>query len=464
VFEDSFGELWLGTSNGLSRLDRSRKIFKNYSPADGLPGLDFTGYSACYRGKSGEMFFGGFAGAASFRPENVQDVTYAPPVALTGFQLSGVPVAIGGPDSPLSRAIGYTSAMTLAHDQNNFSIEFTALSFRNPATNRYRYQLEGLEDSWHEVGSDRRFASYTTLPAGHYRFRVQGATSRGPWNEPGVTVAIEIQSPWWSTWWFKGLVALLVLAIIAGAYLLRIRQIAEQFNIRLDERVNERTRIARELHDSLLQSFQGLIYRLQAVVALLPDRAPEAVTLLETTLDRGDHAIEEARAAVQNLRSKTPTATDLADSLAALGEELTSGDAQSPSFRFVIEGKVRPVAALVRDDVYLIAREALRNAVQHSRARNIEVELHYKDSAFILRIRDDGVGVDAKVIRAGTRAGHWGLQGMRERAESFGAQLEVWSEHSAGTEVELSIPARIAYGRAITHRSFFRIHAFWRRS
>src|SRR5262249_55137555 len=158
--------------------------------------------------------------------------------------------------------------------------EFAALSFRSPATNRYRYQLEGLENRWHEVASDRRFASYTTLPAGHFQFRVQGATSRGPWGEPGVAVDIQILPAWWETGWFRGLVALLVPGLIFAAYLLRVRHIAQQFSARLAERVNERTRIARELHDSLLQGFQGLIYRLQAARALLPDRAPEAVVHL----------------------------------------------------------------------------------------------------------------------------------------------------------------------------------------
>jgi signal transduction histidine kinase len=409
------------------------------------------------------MFFGGFAGAVAFRPENVRDLDHAPPMTFTRFQLSGTPVE-PGPGSPLSRALDYTQAVTLLHHQNSFSIEFTTLSFRSPSTNRYRYRLEGLEDKWQEVGSDRRFASYTTLPPGHYRFRVQGATSRGPWGEPGLEVAIEIRPPWWETWWFRGLLVLVVLAVIIVAYMLRIRQIAQQFSIRLDERVNERTRIARELHDSLLQSFQGLIYRMQAVRALLPDRAPEAAVLLETALDGGDRAIAEGRAAVHDLRSNTQVASDLADSLTALGEELTADGLRPLSFRVVVEGKARPVAPLIRDDVYRIAREALRNAAQHSQARHIEAELHYGERAFILRIRDDGVGVDAKVARDGRRAGHWGLQGMRERAEAFGAHLDVWSEHGAGTEVELSVPARVAYERALTRRWWLRVHTLGRRS
>jgi signal transduction histidine kinase len=197
------------------------------------------------------------------------------------------------------------------------------------------------------------------------------------------------------------------------------------------------------------------MFRMQAVRALLPHRAPEAVAVLETALEGGDHAIAEGRAAVHDLRSNAPVASDLADSLTALGQELTAGGPHLPSFRVVVEGKARAVAPLVRDDVYRIAREALRNSVHHAQARQIEVGLHYAESAFILRIRDDGIGIDTNIVRAGHRAGHWGLQGMRERAESFGATLDVWSERDAGTEIELSVPARLAYSTAIKRTSLF---------
>lgn len=463
ALEDRQGEMWVGTSAGLSRLDRARNTFKNYSPADGLPGPDFTGWSACFRSASGEMFFGGFAGAVAFRPENVTDSNYVPPVALTGFQLFGVSVPLG-PNAPLTRAIDYTDAITLSRSQDSLSIEFATLGFRSPATNRYRYQLEGLDNGWHEVGSDRRVASYTTLPPGHYHFRVQGGTSRGPWGEPGVSVAIQIQPAWWEAWWFRALLVLLVTVAIIGAYLLRVRQIRRQFSIRLDERVNERTRIARELHDSLLQGFQGLIYLLEVIRGLLPHRAPEAAARLETVLERGERALAEGRAAVHDLRSSGPAASDLPESLAVLGQQLTAGEASSVSFRVVIGGTVRSVVPLIRDDVYHIAREALRNAAQHAAARHVETELHYGDDAFRLLIRDDGIGIDADVLNEGQRAGHWGLQGMRERAKGLGGHLTVWSQRNLGTEVELSIAAVIAYDRASAHPSLFRVPVFRRRS
>lgn len=447
ILEDPRGDLWMGTSEGLSRLDARRKTFKHYSQADGLPGLDLTGWGACFRSASGEMFFGGFAGAVAFRPENVTDSNYTPPIVLTAFQLSGAPVALGR-GSPLKRAIGYTNQLTLSHSEGSFSFEFSALGFRSPMTNRYRYKLEGLDQNWHEVGSHQRLASYTTLPAGGYKFRVQGATSNGPWSEPGVTLSITIKPPWWETWWFKAVVAAFVLFSVLVAYLFRVRQIARQFEIRLEERVSERTRIARDLHDSLLQGLQGLMFRLQAVRNLLPDRAADAALALETALDRGDQAITEGREAVQDLRASTPAGSDLAESLMALGEESgLRGADRVPSYRVLVEGRPRAIAALVRDEVYRIAREALRNACRHAQARQIEAEIAYGDAALCLRIRDDGVGIDPKVLDQGQRTGHWGLQGMRERAEAFGARLDIWSEHGAGTEIELAVPASIAYGR-----------------
>ena len=335
--------------------------------------------------------------------------------------------------------------MTLPHDQNSISFQFSALSYSSPSTNRYRYKLEGLDTGWQEVGSDRRYASYTILPPGNYEFRVQGATLRGPWSEPGKRMRITILPPWWATGWFRALVALVVMLALWSAYFRHMRRLAEQFEIRLTERVRERTRIARELHDSLLQGFQGLMFRLQAVRDMLPGRPDEAVTALDKALERGDETITDAREAVHDLRSSSLVESDLEHLLKALGEEFESEP--HPAFTVVVEGKPRELAPLLRDEIYRVAREAFRNATRHAHARNIEAEIEYGETDFSLRIRDDGDGIDREVLARGKRAGHWGLQGMRERAEQIGGRLNVWSERKAGTEIELVIPAANAYGR-----------------
>jgi ligand-binding sensor domain-containing protein/signal transduction histidine kinase len=446
VLEDSTGTLWFGTSAGLSRLDAQRQSFRNYSETDGLPGPNFTGWRACFRNARDEMFFGGFSGAVTFRPENLVDVSYTPPVALTGFRLFGESVALGR-DSPLTRAIDYTDDLTLSHDEHSPSFEFSALSFRSPATNRYRYKLEGVDKNWQEVGSDRRYASYTTLPAGTYRFRVQAATNRGPWSEPGVTVRLRIQPAWWATWWFRTLFAAIALLTILSAYLLRVRALHRRFEALLKARESERVRIARDLHDTLLQGCQALLIRLQAARNLLPQRPADAARALDTAMNVGDRAMAESRAAVQELRAPAPVANDLAHSFTALGNELLlHRQAGVPKYSVLVEGRSQVIAPLVRDEIYQIGREAIRNSVAHAQAQRIEAELVFSESEFRLRVRDDGVGINGEILKH-ARPGHWGLKGMKERAESFGGRLKVWSQSGAGTEIELIVPARICYGR-----------------
>jgi PAS domain S-box-containing protein len=217
----------MSTNNGLSVFDASKQTFKSYSAADGLPGADLGGWSACFKSPTGEMFFGGFSGGVAFHPGKVVDSLYVPPVALTEFRLFDRPVTVGT-GSPLRKSIGYTSALKLSHDQNIFSLEFSALSYFNSATNRYRYKLDGLDHQWHEVGSSQRLVTYTTLPAGTFTFRAQGATSRGAWSEPGLELTIKILPPWWNRWWFRTLWAAACLALLWGLYRVRLQQLRRQ--------------------------------------------------------------------------------------------------------------------------------------------------------------------------------------------------------------------------------------------
>lgn len=241
--------------------------------------------------------------------------------------------------------------------------------------------------------------------------------------------------------------AFLTTAWVITAMVTRVRKLTEaQLTLRFEERLAERTRIARELHDTLLQSFQGLMLHFQAVDDMLPPG--QAKDALEKALDRADRAIVEGRDAIQNLRSSTTITNELAQALAALGEELgcaRNGGGTLPPLRISVEGTPRELHPILRDDVYRIAREALLNAVRHAHANKIEADITYAKRLLRLRIRDDGRGIDPKLLGAG-RDGHWGLPGMRERAEQIGARLDIWSELGAGTEVDLRIPASVAYG------------------
>jgi signal transduction histidine kinase len=241
--------------------------------------------------------------------------------------------------------------------------------------------------------------------------------------------------------------AFLITAGVVTVMVARVRKLAEaQIALRFEERLSERTRIARELHDTLLQSFQALMLHFQTVNDMLPPG--EAKEALEKVLDRADQAIVESRDAIQNLRSSTTSSNELSEALTSLGEELAGTDDRgrgSATFRLSIEGMPRELHPILRDDIYRIAREALQNAFRHAHAKTIEAEITYGVRILRLRIRDDGKGIDPKLLDTG-RDGHWGLPGMRERAQEIGGRLDIWSQAGAGTEVELSVPGSIAYG------------------
>jgi len=449
IREDGVGRLWLSTQKGVSRFDSHKETFRNYDVSDGLQSNEFS--DGCYQGRDGKIFFGGSNGFNAFLPENVRDNPFVPPVVITGFKIFNKTVPIGA-QSVLKKAIPYVDALTLSYRDNIFSFEFAALSYANSQKNRYRYKLEGLEPGWNEVGSKQRLATYTNLDSGKYVFRVQGSNGDGVWNAEGVSLPIIITPPWWKTHWFRTTGTAVLLTLLWAAYQLRVRHLHHELDMTVEARVSERTRIARDLHDTLLQSFHGLLLRFQTVSLLLPDRPIEAKEKLDSAIDQAADAITEGRDAVQGLRASTVERNDLASAISTLGEELQadstdSTDRQPVTFRVAVEGQARELRPILRDEIYKIAAEALRNAFHHAQPKQVEVELRYDNDQFRLRVRDDGKGIGAAIISSHGIEGHYGLRGMRERATVIGGKLAVWSEVGAGTEVELRIPAGIAYAK-----------------
>ncbi len=337
----------------------------------------------------------------------------------------------------------------------DLAIDYTALSFVAPEKVRFRYRLEGQDHDWKEVVNDRE-VQYSNLAPGNYRFRVMACNNSGVWNEEGALLDFSLDPAFYQTNWFRVLCVVAFLALLFAAYRLRVRQLAYQFNRTLEARVSERTRIARELHDTLLQSFQGLLLRFQSVLKMLPERPLEARQRLESALDQAAGAITEGRDAVQGLRSSAFEANDLASGITAIAKDLTNNASapDPPAIDVEVEGAPRNLNPIVRDEAYRIASEALRNAFRHARARRIAVGIRYDKRQFRLRVRDDGKGIDEEAVGRAAAAGHFGLHGMRERAENVGGRLEVRSRLDSGTEVELSIPAMIAYGGS-ARRSWF---------
>ncbi|MGB7862183.1 MAG: ATP-binding protein, partial [Candidatus Sulfotelmatobacter sp.] len=310
----------------------------------------------------------------------------------------------------------------------------------------FRYKLEGQEKDWREVVNDRE-VQYTNLPPKRYRFRVLACNNSGVWNEEGAALDFVIPPAWYQTNWFRAACGALFLAIIWGIHELRVRQLAHEFNMGLEQRVAERTRVARDLHDTLLQSFQALLPSLQAGINMLASRPADARKVLEATADHASQAIAEGRDAVQGLRMSTVEKNDLAVAIRTVGEELASAASTqpSPNFNVVVEGASRNLHAILRDEVYRLAVEALRNAFRHAAAQNVEVEIRYDEKYFRLRVRDDGKGIPSDVLSGDGREGHYGLPGMRERAKLVGGKLAIWTELDGGTEIELNIPGARAY-------------------
>ncbi|WP_236657159.1 ligand-binding sensor domain-containing protein [Acidisarcina polymorpha] len=435
ILEDTRGRLWESTNKGVSSFDPPTEQFNNYTTADGLPGPDLTGWGACYKSAAGEMFFGGFSGAAAFYPSRVRDTVQVPNIVLTDFRLAGAEVPIGN-KSPLKESITDTNYITLTSRQNIFSFEFSALSYFNSETTRYRYKLEGLDIKWNEVDSTQRIASYTTLPKGDYTLRVQSASSRGPWNEPGVSLHVHILPPWWDTWWFRTTYVASITLCLWFGYRFRLQEVTRQHNLRLQERLRERSRIARELHDTLLQGFQGLMLQFQNVLNTLQHDEP-IYRRIEHVLGRADDVLLEGRQSISGLRDEGRNEGDLSELLMHYGEQLAED--HTVPFSFFLIGEARHIDPAMLREIYCIGREAIRNAFQHSRAAKIEAELSYERTVVTLTVRDNGIGIEPQVLAAGLN-GHWGVSGMRERAEAIGGQLSVWSGLGSGTEITLTAP------------------------
>jgi signal transduction histidine kinase/ligand-binding sensor domain-containing protein len=390
---------------------------------------------AVSKSPDGRLWFAGSGVVQMIDPIGLRKNRIPPPVYVEEVRADRKEYAIGG-------------LVRLPARSRDIEIGYTALSFSAPQKVRFRYRLDGRDGEWQDA-STRRQVFYSDLPPGQYRFHVMASNNDGVWNEAGAALDFSIAAAYYQTAWFRTGMVVAMLAFVWVLYQFRVRQLAHEFDVRLEERVNERIRIARDLHDTLLQSFHGVMFRFQAAANMLPDRPAEAKQRLQTALMHGTEAIREGRDAVQGLRASTTVTNDLAASLNTLGEELTArqmneASVQPPALEVTIQGTTRDLRPIIRDDIYRIGSEALRNAFRHARARRIEVEIRYEDRHFQLRVRDDGQGIDRSLLEP-DRVGHFGLGGMRERAELIGGHFEVWSESGMGTEVSFTIPGAAVY-------------------
>jgi signal transduction histidine kinase/ligand-binding sensor domain-containing protein len=434
---DSHGTLWIATTSRVLRVDRDKlregtlddSDVREYGLSDGLSATEGSKrYRSVITDERGRLWFSMARGISMVDPARANSSSAPAMAHVQAITADGVPIPLeGGLHIPAGR--------------QRVTFSYVGLSLSVPERVRYRYKLEGFDRTWSEPVAARE-AVYTNLGPGPYRFRLMASNGEGRWSETDASLPFDIDPALWQTRWFQASALLAFVAAAAALYRIRVRSMTHQMNMRFEERLAERTRIAQELHDTLLQGFVSASMQLHVAAEGVPAESPAKPTI-NRVLELMSRVIDEGRNAVRGLRSVSTGNDDLEQMFHRLQEELAV--TTTSEFRVIVEGRTHPLHPLVRDEVHRIGREALINASRHANAKHIEVELEYAPPHHLrMLVRDDGAGIDADVLRAG-RQGHWGLSGMRERAEQMGARLRLLSRKGAGTEVELSVPGHLAF-------------------
>ena len=448
IVADPEDGLWFAENRGiihineaqLRQLGSGRVEFESFGLLDGLA-EELRGPLAspsAVRTADGRIWFATTKGVAWINPKRIVRNAVPPPVLIESVIAD-------------DKKYNNSTSLKLPPGTENLQIAFTATSLTIPERVCFRYKLEGQDKDWRDAGT-RREALYDNLGPGDYKFRVIAANNDGVWNETGAALEFTVLPAWYQTFWFYSACVAALALVLWALHQLRLRQLERQFDKVLEARVDERTRIARELHDTLLQSLHGLLFRFQAARNLFPRRPGEAMEALDGAIARTEQAIAESQNAITDLRPATGDCCDLGGLLMATGKELeTSGNASgnangtATTFALTLEGERQTLPPILQAEVYRIVCEILRNAFRHACAHRVEAEVQYDVDKLRVRVRDDGKGMDPDVLKQGKRQGHWGLPGVKERAQRIGAQIDFWSKAGAGTEVQLSVPASIAY-------------------
>lgn len=443
IVETPEGDLWLNGEAGITWIkaadvrramsDPSYRVpLLQLGTLDGLPGRAETSFplNTALRAPDGRLWFSLTNALVTIDPATLASDSAPPPVDIQRVVVNGAPLARAQP-----------SLVQAAAGTRDLRIDFASLSLAEPERARFRYRLRGQETDWQDAGA-RRQAFYTNLGPGRYTFEVQASNDGRIWSRSPASLAVDIPPTFFQSATFRILCVLLAIGLIALLVQMRLRQVEARALERYRARLDERTRIAQDLHDTLLQGFQGLMLRFQRVAWGIPDELP-ARAEMERVLDRADEVVIEGRHRITDLRQAPSDSAPLERTLESLGHDLAGY--HDVAFKVSVDGTSRPLEAGARAELALVAREGLFNAFQHARARHIEVHLSYAETGFTLRISDDGVGVPLQTQLDGQRPGHWGLSGMRERAVRIGGSFELQSAPGEGTTLSVHVPAERAY-------------------
>ena len=448
--------LWIATSKHVVRVSRSQvldhsdgpALLREFGPADGIPAPEgVRRYRSVVKDTAGQIWLSLRRGISVVDPARLSPDSVPAIVHIESVSADGNPV------------VGRTP-LRIPASRVRVRFDYLALSLSAPERVKYRYRLDNLDQAWSDPTSARDTV-YMNLPPGSYRFRVIASNSEGIWNSAEAAIGMEVVPAFWQTWSFRSPVIVLFAVASIAIYRMRLRRLTKELNIGFEERLGERTRIAQELHDTLLQGLLATSMQLHVTLDRLPDDStarPQLARLLAMLRQ----VVSESRNAVQGLRAPALDSDDLERAFAKVREELAV--AESTGFRIIVDGQSRPLNPLIRDQVYRIGREGLSNAFRHSGAAMVEVEINYGESDLRLAVRDTGCGIDEELLRS-SREGHWGLIGMRECAEKIGARLKVSSRAGAGTELDLTIPGHIAFTRPPSGRTWRWLRwRLWRRT
>ena len=435
------GDLWVHTLDGVFQLSakdvRQAEMnpsypmhFRKFDTLDGLPGSPAVQFPlpSVIKSTDGRLWFATSNGVVWLDPAQLISNPSPPQVAIDSVEADG-------------KTYKPENGLTLPAHTENIRIIFSVLSMTMPERVKAKIRMRGLDNDWRDVGLQRE-VSYSNLGPGHHHFDVIGANEDGVWNNVGSGIEFSIKPAFYQTTWFAVLCICLAVLALWQAFAFRLRQVNRRLRVRLEARHAERERIARDLHDTLLQSFPGLLMKVQAGVDRLP-LPEEAIErqFLNQTLDQARGIIVESRDQVSRLRSEEYG--NLAEVLSVFAKEHASHPGMT--LNVSVEGRERKLNREIFEEVTFIMKEAMRNAYAHSGGNLLTVRLDYRRDALFLEVHDDGAGIDPAILDAGERPGHWGLMGMRERAKQMSAKLSIESPSGNGTRIMLCIPARIAY-------------------
>jgi len=436
ILDDGSGHLWFATGNGIARCDcnemggtgaaGSCSHWMEFGTADGLHSRETAtnSHPSAWRSRDGQLWFATPRGLVEVDSAHFSVNTIPPPVVLEKLQVDDVSQPLHGAGSWLKVSAGRV----------HFEFDYAGLSFVAPQKVRYRYMLEGFDHSWTDAGT-RRAAYYTNIPPGKYTFRVQAANNDGIWNTAGAAFSFELRPHFYQTLWFY---ALLLLAL-GGAVLLVLKRRLYVAEREFKAVLGERSRIAREIHDTLAQGYVGVSVQLEVLSELLRQHKMEdAGEQLNQTRDYVRHGLADARQSIWALRTQDANETTLPVKLRRIAEA-AGGDRLTA--RFSLFGAYRPLRAETEGELMRVAQEAILNVKKHADASQLWVQLEYGPEMVTLEVRDDGRG-GASEQATGTSAGHFGLTGMKERATAIGGTLEVSSARGEGTTIRLCVPAR----------------------